>query len=153
MEHNVLDYIGFFGPLFTFFISIYKLFNRHFYLFGYLCFVFLNTLSNHFLKTWIKQPRPEGGRNLIENEPYTGTNRYGMPSSHAQSVLFSTTFLWLVDKNPNWLIIEGFICALTLYQRWKFRRHSIEQLFVGSLAGISMAIFGVFMTERYIHNQ
>ena len=82
-----------------------------------------------------QEPRPEGSDMTIVGEPYQGADEYGMPSGHAQSVAFSTTYLYLVTKNVLWLALELCIVALTMIQRWKYKNHSVSQLFVGGLVG------------------
>ena len=73
-----------------------------------------------------------------------------MPSGHAQSSMFSLTYLYLVKQSPSWLLIELFIAILTLYQRWNYRRHTIQQLFVGSVVGIVFAYISFVISKRYL---
>ena len=101
------------------------------------------------LKNIIQQHRPNHGKKIM-NENYEGVELYGMPSGHAQSVFFSLSFLYFVKGSPSWLIIELFISALTLYQRWKYRQHTSEQLFVGSIVGIGFAYFTYWITKHYL---
>jgi membrane-associated phospholipid phosphatase len=84
------------------------------------------------------------------DEPYDGSEKYGMPSGHAQSVFFSTTFLYLVKGSPSWLIIELFIVALSIYQRLKYRQHTLEQLFTGSAIGLLFAVFSFNITKQWL---
>ena len=149
-EMYILDVVGFFGPIILLFISIMQLLNQRAYLIGYLVFFACNILLNSIVKLNVKQDRPINGRNIIPNESYSGVNKYGMPSSHAQSVFFSLTYLHLVKDLHALFIIELFICALTLYQRWNYRRHTTEQLCVGALLGICMAYIGVFITKQWL---
>ena len=69
---------------------------------------------------------------------------YGMPSGHSSAVWFSTIFLWLVKKSPYLLILELAICFNTMYQRWSFRKHSIEQIAVGG----SIALTAFALTKQ-----
>ena len=143
------DNIGFMGPLLLFLISIYNLRNQSPYLISYLVFFTANTLVNKILKNIIKQKRPDNGIKIMD-EPYDGSEKYGMPSGHAQSVFFSTTFLYLVKGSPSWLIIELFIVALSIYQRLKYRQHTFEQLFTGSAIGLLFAIFSFYITKQWL---
>jgi len=112
-------------------------------------FYFINDAINQLCKITIKQERPADGKKII-NEPYFSADKYGMPSRHSESAFFSCFYLFLVKGDVNVLIFELFICALTLYQRIKYRQHTIEQLCVGSILGISVASIGYFLTNRYI---
>jgi membrane-associated phospholipid phosphatase len=146
-----LDGIGFFGPIIVFLLNIYLLRLRYPYLLAYLVFFFMNKYVNKILKLVIKQARPDGGISFI-NESYTGADKYGMPSGHAQSIMFSTFFLYFVTGSNLFLIIELFIGTLTLYQRWKYRRHTVEQLCVGSIFGIFISYFSFYVTKKYLSN-
>ena len=85
----IIDDIGFFGPMILIIVAIIMLWGRVKYLNVYLIFLFINTVLNVVLKNIIKAPRP--GK-LSENVVYktfektNGTEKYGMPSGHAQSV-------------------------------------------------------------------
>jgi membrane-associated phospholipid phosphatase len=149
MDNNIFDKIGFLGPLLLFSIGIYNLLDQKIYLIAYLVFFITNTLLNKILKRLIKQQRPSYGKSIM-NEQYKGTEMYGMPSGHAQSAFFSISFLYLVKESPALFIVELFIAALTLFQRWKYRQHTPEQLFAGSIVGIGFAFFAYWMTKHYL---
>lgn len=138
------------GPIILFFINIISLGNQKRYLLYYILFYFVNDILNGILKGIIKQPRPIGYQNYYESGSiYKGVHlNYGMPSGHSQSSLFSLVFLWLVTKSPFLLIIESIICLFTLYQRWKNKKHSIEQLFVGGIIGSLMAYLTYMVCEN-----
>ena len=112
------------------------------YLQLYLVFMLFNLFVNKILKKIIQSPRPVNhDKNMIYKtfEKTSGTETYGMPSGHAQSVSFSTLYMYLVTKSENLLIGSSFISSLTLLQRYRFKRHSIRQLFVGSVIGCLVA--------------
>ena len=96
-----------------------------------------------------QEPRPEGSMTIV-GEPYQGADEYGMPSGHAQSVAFSTTYLYLVTKNVMWLALEVCVVAMTLIQRWKYKNHSVAQLCVGSLVGAFWGYYGYHMMNSWI---
>ena len=144
----LLDYIGFFGPLILFCVSIWKLSVRIPFLYGYLGLFLASTIINKALKMLFKEPRPEGSRTII-GEPYQGADEYGMPSGHAQSVCFSATYLYLVTKNAVWLALELCVVGLTMIQRWKYKNHSAMQLAVGASVGIFGGYYGYQMMNRW----
>ena len=37
-----------------------------------------------------------------------------------------------------------------MYQRWKYRRHTLEQLGVGAVLGMFVAYGGYYMTKQYL---
>jgi membrane-associated phospholipid phosphatase len=149
MDNSIFDKIGFFGPLILFSIGIYNLLDQKIYLVSYLVFFITNTLVNKILKTLIQQERPRNGKSIMD-EQYKGTEIYGMPSGHAQSSFYSLSFLYFVKGSPEWLILELFIASLTVFQRWKYRQHTPEQLFTGSIVGIGFAYFSYWTTKHYL---
>lgn len=146
---SIMNNIGFFGPIVLLGISIIKLRTQQPYLVSYLLFFIVNTVVNKILKFIIKQPRPTNGVSII-NESYEGADKYGMPSAHAQSVFYSMSFLYLVKEDYLVLLIESLVSFLTLYQRWSYKRHTIEQLGVGSMIGMLVAYIGIYVTKQYL---
>ena len=146
IDANIMDVIGLTAPFILFGITIWLLRTQTPYLAGYVIFVALNSLLNQVLKLWIKEERPTKNgvalRHVIEG--------YGMPSAHAQSSFFSIMFLYLVNRSIKWLIFGLFIGALTLYQRWKYKMHSVEQLGIGMVIGIGFSIMSYQIIYRKI---
>lgn len=146
---RMMDTIGFLGPFILFGIGVWQLWGNRGFWCAYLVVFVLNSFINKIAKVIIKQPRPQDGESIM-NENYSGAELYGMPSAHAQSVFSSLTFLYLVKESPAWLLGELFIAGLTVYQRWKYRRHTMEQLGVGVLLGVVVAYGGYYMTKQYL---
>lgn len=145
----IFDGIGFFGPKILLLSNVYLLQNQTIFMFAYLVFYFTNILINGIIKSIVKQARPENPKSFV-NEEYTGPDKYGMPSGHAQSSVFSTFFLYFVNSSRSVLLSELFICLLTFYQRIKYRTHTIEQIIVGSLLGVFIAFFAFYITKKYL---
>jgi hypothetical protein len=145
---NVFDYIGFYAPDAVAVIVGILLLNQVKFLAVYILFFFINQWINRTLKDNIKQPRPTGSRPLV-GESYPKTS-YGMPSYHAQKIIFAITFLYLVKQNVHFLLVGLFIAGLTIFQRWKYRAHSVAQLATGAALGASIAYFGYFITNQYL---
>ena len=147
-----IDLIGFYGPMLIGLINITALWCRNLYAMSYVLFSLLNVLVNGVLKTIIKEQRPSGQIYLNQYDvvPNTAPSRYGMPSGHAQSVGFSITFLYLVVHSPAVLYVSLCIGTLTLYQRFKYRRHTIGQLFIGFMIGALFAATSHEITKTYI---
>lgn len=154
---KIIDYIGFFGPHILFITSLFVLWKQFIqyndtFLYGYIFFLFISKFINKLLKIIIKDPRPDGGKNIIDNEDrfYKGIEQYGMPSGHVQSCFFSLTYLYLVKKSPLLLMIELFITSLTFYQRWKYKRHTLLQLSIGSIIGLILGYISFTIVKSYL---
>lgn len=137
-----LDYIGFLGPGILIGISYAYMFLNGFqkkFLFTEM--IEINVFLNFFLKRIIKQPRPT--KQIELKIPFFDGIKYkdyGMPSGHAQMAAFVTTFFLLYAKDYKYIIGTIFtaITFATLYQRYKYRAHSLFQIVVGALIGIFM---------------
>jgi membrane-associated phospholipid phosphatase len=134
--------VGFYGPIILGLVNAMFLWCRKMYLISYVICSALNLLVNSALKIIIKEPRPSVQIYMNDHDivPDSAPSKYGMPSGHAQSVGFSTTFLYLVVHSPATLCVSLFICALTIYQRHKYRRHTIYQLVAGLTIGSLFAL-------------
>jgi membrane-associated phospholipid phosphatase len=155
---KIIDKIGQNGPIVNFLITSLNLFTQKKYFLAYLISIFVNHYLNNILKLLIKEPRP--GKNDPETEiPFYNllvnkeADQYGMPSYHSQSVFFSTTFLYLVQKNNTILLLELVICFITLYQRYKYKRHDLKQLLIGAIVGSGFAYLCFALTNEYLSKQ
>lgn len=133
------DYIGYYGPVILLVISIIIFIERTKTLITYILFFIVNILLNGVLKQLIREPRPNGNTLFNDSENTEGVEQFGMPSGHAQSVAYTATFLYLFTKSPDIFIGACFIGAITIYQRYKYKRHSIGQLLVGVTIGALIA--------------
>jgi membrane-associated phospholipid phosphatase len=148
------------GPLALFIYSVYLLWNKGTLLYYYISGVFLDAILNLVLKGIIKEPRPSEDPKLfnvalkhsirfkfINGYPY---DVFGMPSGHAESVFFSTVFIYLALKDIKITILYLIISLLTMYQRVLFNSHTVLQVLAGSLVGILFAGFIYFMAQQKI---
>jgi len=149
--YPVLDLIGYYGPIILFSMTFYSLIERTPYLLVFTIGSVLNTFLNTFLKTIFREPRPKGQIPFIDHDDLTGAQQFGFPSGHAQSSLFSLAFLFFANGSITIIYFMTIITFLTLYQRWKYRRHSLKQLVFGSLIGGSFAWILVFLTQYYLY--
>lgn len=125
---NSIKHIGNWGPFILFILSCYLLYKTPFFLYLYIIGFFLNSLINVFLKNIIRQSRPNIKR-----------ASFGMPSGHAQSVFFSAMFILLTLKiTPYIASIYLFIVLNTGYQSVKYKYHTISQVIIGGLIGLSL---------------
>lgn len=144
------DFIGYNSPIILVTINTICLFKQQKYLLLYFVFYGIDYLLIGILKDFIRQPRPYGYLNqeYKDGDNYTKVNLYGMPSGHCGLSFYSVMFLWLVNKSTNVLILELTICLLTIYQRLKYRKHTLEQLFAGTLLGCSVALIAYKIGNR-----
>ena len=148
---KIIDSIGHYGPAILFVITSYSLFERDIYLFVFVIGFILNSFMNLFLKQLFREPRQKDPLPFIDSNNLIGNNYYGLPSGHAQSVFFSLTFLYLTNNSIFMLYIMSCITVVTIYQRWKYRRHTIKQLIIGSFVGSLFAWTVVYITKMYLH--
>jgi membrane-associated phospholipid phosphatase len=150
---NTIDNLGFWGPLILIPINVVYLWNRQRYVIIYMFFLVISSMTNSGLKQLIREPRPRNQIYLNKydiSEANISNHKYGMPSGHAQATGYSITFLYLVSKSQALLMITSFIGATTLYQRYVYNRHTIGQLVIGLLIGISIA-FVSLNVEQIVH--
>ena len=158
MQLTSIDLIGYYGPLIQMAITSSQLLLQKYYLMGYVIFLCANTFLNKWLKMHYKESRPSIAEEVdvpikISDANWFGfpsADVYGMPSGHAQSILYSVSYLYFVTKSMIFLIFGVFLSGVTLYQRWKFKRHSVKQLAIGSIVGVIMGWFGVYITSRFL---
>ena len=146
-------YVGFNGPYILAFLNILVMIKSWQYLIPYIISLYLNKIINHYLKTTIKEPRPDEKytvRTSFDRGHPDGSKSYGMPSGHSQLIFFTIFYTWFVSKKKDILIMELFFSLITIYQRWKFKRHSIPQLFAGFVVGGLLAFFVYFITKKLL---
>jgi len=141
--------VGFYGPLLLIGMNIFFLYHRLFWLYIYIIFIVINTYINKILKIWIKQPRPDNWKPFISFEKLENEEKYGMPSGHAQSCMFSLIFYYLIYGMNEILYIMLFITSLTIYQRWVNKNHTLFQLLIGCIIGSIVAMLVVYISKKY----
>ena len=130
-----LDGMGFYGPLIVIFIVLFALRNQRKYMWVYFCAIFANNVINRWLKSLFLEERPKNPIPFSKYETYKNIESYGMPSGHASAIGFSIIYLLLVKSHSIWLPGCIFIGILTMYQRLKYRRHTLEQVCIGAITG------------------
>jgi len=153
MIEQIIDFIGFHGPSILFLASIIYLYVKNSYFTIYIIGFMFSSLINYILKGVFKQPRPIDDKHLFNLEKMYRSvltfENYGMPSGHAQSVFYTTTFTYLALENNVLLVGSVFISLLTIYQRLQSKQHFLSQTIVGAIIG---GILG-FTFYKYAKNQ
>lgn len=150
---KIIGYIGFYGPFVLSIIVVYSIIKQPPYVISYIVGYFINLQLDIYLKSIFKQNRPSGPIQLFENENelYKDSVQYGFPSGHTLIALYSITYLYLMFKKINRIVLFSmFLGIITIYQRWIYRRHTMEQLFAGSVIGILMAFIIFNLTGKYV---
>lgn len=93
----------------------------------------INSLLNLGLKEIIQEHRPK-----IRDK----FDKFGMPSGHAQTSLYSTIFVFLTTKKKEWLYLYLFISFIVMVQRVVCNYHTVIQVIAGAIVG---SMFGYFM--------
>jgi len=140
MRLTIIDYIDYYGPVILFAITFYYLINKTPYL---IVFIF-GSIINSMVNKLIKKPRPNNEINVLE--------QYDFPSGHAQSAFFSLTFLALTNTSYTITYFMTFICLISLYERYIYKRHTIKQLIIGSIIGTIFSYILVYITQLYLYN-
>ena len=150
--NNYLSAIGYQGPnilLVLILIGFVYTNITNPYLYGaVIIWQFASHLINIIIKNTLKAPRPDSEleefarlKKSINFKNYLIIHRnFGMPSGHAQAMLSELTFIMLYFKQPIIIAIALLQTALTLWQRYSTKRHSLQQLLAGSIIGIGVGL-------------
>ena len=135
---TLLDYIGQMSVNYYFILNLLlsTIYKKNLFFFIIITDI-LNELLNVILKSIIKEPRP---KNQVKFNGKTA-KYYGMPSGHAQNATFNSLLLCYQVNNLFAYIFSILICLATFYQRYKYRRHTLSQIFLGGVTGL---LFGYF---------
>jgi membrane-associated phospholipid phosphatase len=157
---TIFNNIGSYSSFYVWALSIYLLCDKQKLLFYYVIGFFVNVLLNLVLKGIIQQPRPTDDINIFnlavgngkrfifkDGIPY---DVFGMPSGHAQTVLFSTAFVYFALRNNKILYIYLLISLITMGQRVVFNHHTISQVFIGAIAGSFFGYFVYYLCKENI---
>jgi membrane-associated phospholipid phosphatase len=116
----------------------------------FLAFVIVFLLSgwvNHaVLKDYINDPRPADSTPFLASEHFKKRVN-GMPSGHAQQTAFSLTFAYLLTGRRFYESLAIF--SITIIQRYVFKNHTAQQLFVGSILGFMIAYLTVYVLNKW----
>jgi len=168
---NMFDFVGNYGPFFLIFLSIWILYTSKYntYIYYYVIGLIINTILNLLLKGAIQEPRPaymsktnpgafqKKVKNILNTRHGIPFNLFGMPSGHAQTTLYTLTFMYFVFFNKGmmglgfgtgldynqkhsrgWLVIFTFLIVggIILFQRVLFGHHTSFQVVVGFIIGV-----------------
>ena len=153
---RIFEVVGVFGPEMLVLLSIILLYKykKITFLLVYLVVFVFNVLLNYILKGIFRQPRPMDDVQLFKIEELyknkVGFDKYGMPSGHAQTVLYSTIFIHLVLNNWNITLFYLIISLITMYQRVYFKQHTVLQVIVGAILGMFVGWMGYTFGKKKV---
>lgn len=150
---NVINTIGYYGPFILGFATLFFLRSKPTWLFIYIFTYIFNIILNIILKIFYRHPRPNQDPTIFyarEKKGLMQFSNYGMPSGHAQSVIFSTAYIWF--SMHNYWITFLYICisCLTIYQRITSNFHDFLQVTIGIVIGIIIAYISSVYVKRLI---
>ena len=150
---ELFNKIGSLGPAILGITSMYLLWDKQTLFLYYLFGIFFDNILNLVLKGLFQMPRPSEniqlfnlaltrGRRFIfkDGMPH---DRFGMPSGHAESVLFSTIFVYCALRKTKILYGYLFMSLIVLSQRIFFNHHTFLQVLVGAMVGAGLGL-GVY---------
>ena len=149
MINNILLTIGEYGP-FLLFISSLLLINKNILILYYIGGFIINLLINLVLKNIIKESRPTNKyeKQFSNRIKSINSDKYGMPSGHAQLSFYSLIFISKSFNNNYITLFYLLICLNTLYQRVIKGYHSINQVIVGSIIGLVMGYITYHLSQK-----
>ena len=112
----------------------------------------LCAITAKVLKHLIRQPRPVVSS---QHENISIKTSYGMPSSHSQVMAFFATYCHCAVNyaTPGTIALASILyifTAMVLWSRVRLGHHSIAQVSVGTLVGVSMATIWYRLWQQHI---
>jgi len=150
---DIIDVLGNYGSIILFFITLIILRNKSTWLFAYIFGYVFSIILNITLKVFYRHPRPNQNIDIFyarEKKNLTQYTNYGMPSGHAQGVIFSTAYIWFSTHNYWVALFYILISCLTIYQRIAYNYHDIIQVAVGIIVGLVVAYIFFIYVKRAI---
>jgi membrane-associated phospholipid phosphatase len=143
--------LGYFGEYITFFITCALIYNQQIYFVFYILFFLLNKILNESLKKFFKQYRPNKPIKFLDSDQFS-RKKFGMPSGHSQLTFFSIIYAYLVThKFIPWILFLLTIGIIVIYERYKYRNHTVNQLITGAILGSFIAYSGFYLVN-YLTN-
>jgi len=131
--------LGYFGHFFIFFITCGLIYHDYAYFIIFIIMFILNKLLNEYLKNTFRQYRPSNPIKFLNSEILSKKN-FGMPSGHTQIAFFSILYAYLVTRRfIPWILLLLVIGLIVIYERYKYRNHTLNQLFAGAIIGSLLA--------------
>lgn len=143
MGNQIIGYIGAFGPVIVLCFLIGDLIMAGASGYQTLWLILWQPIGialNTVLKEFIAQDRPKGSRHVNFIEEAIDSGSKGMPSGHAQMVASEVTLAFLANMRPFIKVISLCQAGVTLWQRWSYKKHTVNQLIIGSLTGIIYSV-------------
>jgi len=117
----------------------------------------MSHILNVIIKNILQSERPDSQpdelaklKKTINFKNYLIIHRnFGMPSGHAQATVSELVFITLYFKQPILTALASIQTALTLWQRYETKRHSLLQLLMGSILGIGIGLLFYKIVEAY----
>ena len=135
-------------------LSIFLLLKQNIYLLFYVIGCIFNKVVNLILKNIFQDPRPNEDIALFElalhNGQHLNIERYGMPSGTSQNIGFSSMFIFLTTNNIYVIWTYLIISFLSMLQSYYTKEHTISQIIIGYIIGMTIGFMFYIMSEKFI---
>lgn len=153
----LLNYAGSYGPYFLMVVSAVLLFSKPEFLGFMIVGQAFNSLLNMTLKNLIQEPRPSNDRKELEicivNGHRLPFDKYGMPSGHAQTIMYLLVYTTLVLNNTFIFAMYALLAANTIRHRYTGENHTIGQLLVGIAVGCGVGAGTYLVATNHIRGK
>ena len=150
---HIIDIIGETGPYIITIMSVILLIFKTAYLKIFLLGGLLNVALNVILKLYLKNPRPSDDKKALEigisNGRIFSFDKYGMPSGHAQMMLYAAIYILLVYNSPILTITYFVITINTLFRMLNYN-NTLFQLGVGAGVGTIVGYISYSISKYWI---
>jgi membrane-associated phospholipid phosphatase len=154
---ELFNKIGSLGPFILSVTSVYLLLDKQTLFFYYLFGLFFDMIINLVLKGIFQMPRPSENIQLFNLALTHGRrflfkdglphDRFGMPSGHAESALFSTLFIYFALKKTKILYAYLFMSFIIISHRIFFNHHTFLQVLVGAIVGACLGFIVYYLAR------
>ena len=153
----LLKYAGSYGPYFLLVASTVLFFSKPEFLGFMIVGQAFNSLLNMVLKNIIQDPRPTNDYKELEicviNGHRLPFDKYGMPSGHAQTIMYLLVYTTLVLNNTLIFAVYMALVVNTIWQRYTGENHTFKQLLVGAIIGACVGASTYFVATKHIRGK
>jgi len=130
--------------------------NQYIYSYFYLLGILINILFNYLLKYIFLIPKPFIDTSLFHLKLIQNNyswDELGFPSLFSTLAFYSFIYFYLIYSN-SWInIVFVFFIIIGLFYFYKIKQHSIFQIFVGSIIGISSSFLFIFLSKYFLKGE
>lgn len=142
--------IGYFGEYIAFIVVLFLVYYNINYFILFIILFLINRLLNNKLKKIIKGNRPDNPIKYLATDKF-GKKKYGMPSGHSQLTFFSIIYAYLIINKLNGpILFLIFVGLISIFQRYIFNNHTLNQLLLGALLGCFIGYISIYIINKLV---